>query len=324
MALNLYRRHGARCCGWHRLHQMTYEADEFRRGWRKCSCPIYASGTLGGRFRRRNTEQNTWTEAKEVAAEWQKAGSWDAKAKPVEPPIETPVAADPLPPRISIADAIRAYLAVREGAGIAPATLRKHRTFTKKLQSFADERGYMMLDQFTSTDMDVFYASWNLGVRTKGKALGTLRGFFRFCMNREWLTKSPVTSDLKPPLGASRVANKVPFTDEELERIIQACDRLNRVTWRNGLGTGVWTGEDVKDFIWVLVYTGLRISDAALFDMSRLRGNEVFLRAKKNGGDVFTWIPDWLRDRLQQRATKHGQQPFVAGHSDRLETITDR
>jgi integrase len=162
----------------------------------------------------------------------------------------------------------------------------------KKLQSFADERGYVMLDQFISTDMDVFYASWNLGVRTKGKALGTLRGFFRFCMNREWLTKSPVTSDLKPPLGASRVANKVPFTDEELERIIQACDRLNRVTWRNGLGTGVWTGEDVKDFIWVLVYTGLRISDTALFDMSRLRGNEVFLRAKKNVGDVVHSLAD--------------------------------
>jgi integrase len=114
-----------------------------------------------------------------------------------------------------------------------------------------------MLDQFTSTDIDVFYACWNLGVRAKGRALGTLRGFFRFCMNREWLVKNPVTSDLKPPLGASRVKNKVPFTDEELERIIQACDRPHRVSWSNGLGKGVWTGEDVKDFICVPVYTGL-------------------------------------------------------------------
>lgn len=92
MALNLYRRHGARCRGGPRLHQMTYEADELRRGWRKCSCPIYASGTLGGRFRRRNIEQNTWTSAKEVASEWQKAGYSEGQAKPVEPPIETAVA----------------------------------------------------------------------------------------------------------------------------------------------------------------------------------------------------------------------------------------
>ena len=40
MALNLYRRHGSHCPGGRRLHQMTYEADELRRGWRKCPCPI--------------------------------------------------------------------------------------------------------------------------------------------------------------------------------------------------------------------------------------------------------------------------------------------
>jgi len=72
-----------------------------------------------------------------------------------------------------------------------------------------------------------------------------------------------------------------------------------------------------------MVYTGLRISDVGLFNMSRLRGNEVFLRAKKNGGDVFAYIPDWLRDRLNARAKRCGVRPFVVGHSDRLETVTD-
>ena len=36
------------CPGGRAIHAMTYEADELRRTWRKCSCPIYASGTLGG------------------------------------------------------------------------------------------------------------------------------------------------------------------------------------------------------------------------------------------------------------------------------------
>ena len=48
-----------------------------------------------------------------------------------------------------------------------------------------------------------------------------------------------------------------------------------------------------------------------------------FLRAKKNGGDVFAYIPDWLRDRLSARAKRCGVRPFVVGHSDRLETVTD-
>jgi integrase len=57
--------------------------------------------------------------------------------------------------------------------------------------------------------------------------------------------------------------------------------------------------------------------------MQRLNGNEVFLRAKKNGGEVFAYIPDWLRDRLANRAKRHGARPFILGQSDRLETVTD-
>jgi integrase len=55
----------------------------------------------------------------------------------------------------------------------------------------------------------------------------------------------------------------------------------------------------------------------------RLHGNEVFLRAKKNGGDVFAYLPDWLRDRLNDRAKRCGKLLFVPGTSTRLETVTD-
>jgi integrase/recombinase XerD len=329
MALNLYRRHGSHCPAGRTLHQRTYESDELRRGWKKCSCPIYTSGTLNAQFKRKNTERTNWSDAKATASEWEKAASWGGK--PPSLPAQPALVEKTVPTHVTIADAIKVFLTNREGAKIAPSTLRKYRTFTKQLTAFADLRGYAMLDQFTPPDIDVFYGSWKLGARTKGKRLGTLRAFFRFCAKRKWVpvdptdpkSAGPVSSDLKPPIGANRVANKVPFTDEELQRIILACDRLQPVCWFNGKNRGVWTGEDTKDFIWVLTYTGLRISDVALFNMNRLRGNEVFLRAKKNGGDVFTWIPDWLCDRLHERSKTYGVQPFVAGHSDRLETITD-
>lgn len=142
-------------------------------------------------------------------------------------------------------------------------------------------------------------------------------------MNRKWLHENPVSPDIRPPIGANRVANKAPFTNQELQHIIDACDTLGEVAWTNGREKGVWNGDDVKDFIWVMVYTGLSISDVGLFNMNRLRGNEVFLRAKKNGGEVFAYIPDWLRERLIGRAKCCGARPFVAGRSDRLETVTD-
>ena len=336
MVLNIYRRHGSHCPGGRALHEMTYEADELRRNWKKCPCPIYASGTLNGEFKRKNTERTTWMEAKAIVLDWESAGSWNGKPRPIEPPpvplapvVQPPT--DSAPPRVTIAEAVKTYLAVRSGSGIGSATLRKHRAFVKQLEQFAAVRGYVMLEQFTSFDIDMFFAGWKLGARTKAKRLGTLRGFFRFCAKRKWVavdptdpkSVGPVSSDLKPPIGANRAANKVPFTDEELQRIIHACDQLEPISWTNGKTGGVWTGNDVKDFIWVLVYTGLRISDVGVFNISRLKGNEVFLRAKKNGGDVFTWIPDWLRDRLQQLAKERGPRPFVAGRSERLETVTD-
>lgn len=63
MALNIYRRHGSHCPGGRALHGMTYEADELRRSWKKCPCPIYPSGTLNGQFKRKNTERTAWAEA---------------------------------------------------------------------------------------------------------------------------------------------------------------------------------------------------------------------------------------------------------------------
>ena len=51
MSLSLYRRHAripGKCSGGHQPDAQTYESDERRRAWKRCSCPIYASGTIGG------------------------------------------------------------------------------------------------------------------------------------------------------------------------------------------------------------------------------------------------------------------------------------
>ncbi|MGC9969936.1 MAG: hypothetical protein ABSE56_05040 [Bryobacteraceae bacterium] len=79
MSLSLYRRHSrvpGKCAGGHQPDAQTYESDERRRAWKRCSCPIYASGTIGGHFRRVNTKQVVWDEAKVVAASWEAAGAW--------------------------------------------------------------------------------------------------------------------------------------------------------------------------------------------------------------------------------------------------------
>ena len=325
MPLNLYRRHRQDCVGGHTEESRSGELEERSKKWRRCDCQIYCAGTLARRFRRRRTGKFTWEEAKSVVAAWEAARSWD------NPASASPPSAAQATGRITLAQATKAYIATREASQIAPTTLRKYKTFVKQLTAYGTSKGYVMLDQITSTDIDLFYSSWELGARTKGKALGTLRHFFRFCARRKWVemdpsdpkSVGPVSSDLKPPIGAGRSQNKHPFTDDELSRIYAACDKIKTVSWKNGRKSGTWCGKDALEFLTFLLHTGLRISDAGLFHIDRLRGNEVFLRAKKNGGDLFMWLPDAVRDMLLRRSKIHGPRPFLTGESDRLETLTD-
>jgi integrase/recombinase XerD len=321
MKLNLYRRHRLECETGKPEDSRSTEREERRKGWgRRCFCQIHLSGTLDGKFSRRTTGTSDWGEAHQIAEAYEKAGSWTGELKPE--PVAPEPAATATKSRITVEDAFRVFITNRESAGLAPATLRKYRTFAKQIVAYALNRGYVMIDQFTPADIDLFWASWKLGPRAKGKRLTTLRAFFRFCVNRKWLPESPVSADIKAPVGSSKAANKAPFTDKELNRIIAACDRV-KVEWKNETGIGVWTGEDLKDLIWLMVYTGFRISDATFFNIKRLNGNQVFVRATKNGGDVFAYIPDWLRDRLLARGERFGERPFIVGRSERLETVTN-
>jgi len=319
MKLNLYRRHRPYCESGKPEDSRSTERDERRKGWgRKCHCQIHLSGTLDGKFSRKATRASAWSEAQRIAEAYERADSWTGTPKPVLVAPE-PVAAKS---RVTIADACQIFITNRESAGLADATLRKYRTFTKQIGAYADRRGYVMLDQVTADDIDQFWATWKLGPRAKGKRLTMLRAFFRFCTHRKWIPESPVSPDIKPPKGANRASNKWPFTDAELKRILKACDAV-AVEWKNDTGLGRWTGEDLKDLIWLMVYTGYRISDATFFSIQRLQGNQIFIRAKKNGGDVFAYIPDWLRDRLLARAEHYGDRLFINGRSERLETVTN-
>jgi site-specific recombinase XerD len=288
-----------------------------------------ASGVLAGKFSRKSTEKADWQEARAEAAAWEKAGSWIASTASAAP--VTPEPPKPEKAAITIKFATDAYLANRAGRNIADSTQRKYRTMTTQLLTFSADKGYVSLDQLTVPDMDEFFASWKDGIRAKAKKLERLKGFFKFCQKRKWVKENPA-DDLEPPVGSSTPASKMPFTDPELVKIYEACDRMPTIRWENGRSHGEWGGEDVKLMIMLLVWTGLRISDGATFDMSRVTphpkgGADILLRMKKTGKfksePLYTWVDDWLYQRLLARQRKHGSRIFATGESEKLETVTD-
>lgn len=284
----------------------------------RCNCPIFATASIHKKRRRQSTGQWEWEPAKAIERQWETEGSWAHSLDPLEP-----VSQFREQRRTTIFDATEAFLARCQNNGIADATLRKYRTFIKQLRGYCDDRGYGFIDQLTIGDMDHFYAGWKDGLRSKGKKLDKLKSFVKFCLKRKWLSEN-IVEDLEAPPGSSFAANKSPFSDEEIYRILTACDIFGAPVPKS-LGMRPWGGEDAKDFILLSMYTGLRISDICLFDVSkRLRSNEVYLRQHKTKKDLFTWIPDWLVARLQSRQHFHGNLIFLPGRSTNLHTVTEQ
>ena len=305
--LNLYRRHRRdKCWAGHSSDSASYETDELRRGSKRCVCPIYASGTLGGKFGRKNTKCVTWPEAKLVMTAWITRGSWeDLPPMPPAPP-DPPAKGDR---RIAIDEAIEKYLAEHQAADAAPLTLVTYQERTRAFRTFSQQLGYYWLDQWTVTDVHNYRDTWKNSPLTRSRKLGWVRTFFNYAIGREWVKVNPAEVTRIRGIGRRQDGVRVqrsPFTGRDIERILAACDSITFPEWSGG----VWTGRDVADFICVAIYTGLRISDLVEFDVSRLSGNLVFLKQHKTKKPLLTWVPDWIRDLILARAQVHGNQIF--------------
>jgi integrase len=313
MPLNLYRRHQGKCEANRPLDSRSGEVDERKKGWKRCGCFIFASGNLSGTFKRKFTGRISWDEAKAVAAEWEKARSWDGEI-PL-PPAPLP---EPAPSRATIERAVKVFLdELRES--IAPATHKKYRLLLTKFKEFSTARGYVMIDQWEPTDIREFRTSWAVSPATAVRHMAMLKPFFEWCLNNEWIIRNPARL-VKNPKGrdVKREEQKLPFTDEELKRMYDACHKYGKTSKYK------WTGEDLADFISLSIYTGLRISDVALFQIDRmLRTGEIRIRTTKAGTHVYTWVPEWLQQRLRARAEKHGSFIFGVHQTKTLEVITE-
>jgi len=111
MALNLYREHTSNCSQQRKPRLDTRKPEEAPRfKWKKCDCPIYASGTLKDGFGRKKTGYTTWEEAEAVAQIWEQAGLWAAPISRVVFPAAVPQQTEGST-SIQIVDSVDAFVA---------------------------------------------------------------------------------------------------------------------------------------------------------------------------------------------------------------------
>src|SRR5438045_2037940 len=127
MPMKLYRRHQQDCAGNHLQRSTSYESDEGRRGWKRCTCMIHASGTIAGAKNRKSTGAFMWNEARAIALKWEESG-WDSDS----PPVSAPAPERKRGPKwTTIEYAANSYLLEHEHTGSAENTIRKYRALLR-------------------------------------------------------------------------------------------------------------------------------------------------------------------------------------------------
>lgn len=260
--LHLFRRHLKGC-----KHRS--------RAYRRCQCPIHVQGTLGNHLIRQSLDQTNWDAASRTIAKWSEAGAIGSV----------------LGDQKAIADAAEDFLADAATRGLADATRGKYTLLlTKRLVPWSRSQNLFLLPQVDLHQLSQFRSTWTGTALVRQKTQERLRAFFRFCQLRGWVDQNPATG-----LSTIKVqqAPTLSFTTEEMDRILEACDRYP-IKGVHGPANRL----RMKAFVLLLRWTGLRIRDAVTITRDRVTGGKVFLYTQKTGTPVYIPVPPALVDAL--------------------------
>ena len=222
-----------------------------------CSCPIWCDGELDGKRVRHSLDTVNWQRAVRKLAELE------------NPTVEVQQS------RKAIANATETFLESKERQ---PGTLRKYRRLLRALGEFAQRRGLGAVSGIRLEHLDAYRKERNVNALTWSKELHLLRQFFGFCVKRKWCEENPAR-DMEMPTEP-KPAPREPFTGAEMSKILAACDTFGRAPYER---------LRARAMILLMRFYGLRVSDVATLERSRVRDGHIFLHALKNGAPI--WLP---------------------------------
>jgi len=164
-------------------------------------------------------------------------------------------------------------------------TIRKYKILQSQMETYAENRGLVFVDEFDLSRVSAFRSSWQDGPRTSAKKLERLRSFFEFAQKRKWVTDNPA-SELKSP--KITLCPTLPFSREEMQRILAAVSTYNADIDERGAGNA----QRLLGFVLLLRYTGMRIGDVTRLSSDQINGKRLFLYTQKTGVAVNTILPE--------------------------------
>ncbi len=109
----------------------------------------------------------------------------------------------------------------------------------------------------------------------------------------------------------------MPFTHEEMIRILQGCDKSHE----ESNPTGKMNARRLRALVLLLRYSGMRIGDAVSCSTERLNGNKLLLYTQKTEVPVYCPLPDFVVKALEEITRLSERYFFWTGRS-KLQTAT--
>ena len=330
MLLSVFTRHSTTC---------RFSRD---RACRRCNCPKWVGGQVNGYYFRQSAKTRQWAEAEEVRVKLEEAlikglppfGTAVA-AGAAPPPTSTP--ADPPPPasrmevpeprlpkprpRVTVAQAVDAYLADAVSRSVESSTLKKLETiFRKQFLAWTCVEGIEYLDELELDTLLNFRNTWEDGPLAKQKKQSRVIGFFWACVRRRYLTENPAIG-----LGKIKVV-QIPtdyFPPDEFERII-AATYIRR--GERGGGDVKANQTRLRTMTLLMRWSGLRIRDAVTLERHRLNGDSLLLYQAKTGTPVYVPLPPHVVEALENILPGPKPNPryfFWSGNGDPKSAVAD-
>ncbi|HUJ29694.1 MAG TPA: tyrosine-type recombinase/integrase [Candidatus Acidoferrum sp.] len=284
--LTIYRRHKRNC-----------EHQGEGRKYRRCRCPIWVDGFVGGKEVRKSIDITDWGKAQDKVRQWE---SQESEPTPVLEPITIQVASE-------------RFLMNAATQKLNESTIYKYRLLFKQIGDFSQKRGLRYVKELDLVTLDDFRAGWKDGARSSAKKLERLRAFFRFAQEREWITKNPAAGLRAPKVT---LCPTMPYTGEEMLRILAAIDKYRDAFPARGRENAL----RLRGLVLLLRYSGMRIGDAVSLSADRIEGDRLFLYTQKTGVAVNTVLPNFVVKTLEA-IPKVKDRHFFWNGMGKLETI---
>jgi integrase/recombinase XerD len=297
--LTPYRRHADTC---------TEKQSEVR-----CDCPIWCQGKVRGKYLRESLNTRSMGTAEMKIRE-------RLDPRPDGPDGGLRVMGSGA--TLSLSEAARHFLKAKEGR--ATSTQAKYRNAAIHFAQYGEAHGVIGLAQITPHLIQQYFFEYGdrwKSERSKNGRLTCLRVFFNYAVEMDWLVKSPAA---KKALNFDKTisAKRRPFTADEVQKILAAVEGMPEPD-----------RDRARALTMVLLYSGMRISDAAWLERASIQPNRILdywvIKTRKKiglapelnecvtraldklpGSRVFFFQPDRADDYRDALAARHSGKYF--------------